>query len=85
MVLVLTDGVPSDVDCPDENYLWQDSQFVVAQLREEGVSVMCLKIGSSQAHICQKIFGLSQTVVCEAINIELAMRSVFKKIRKSIP
>jgi hypothetical protein len=47
--------------------------------------VMCLKIGSSQAHICQKIFGLSQTVVCEAVNIELAMRSVFKKIRKSIP
>ena len=85
MVLVLTDGVPSDVDCPDENYLWQDSQFVVTQLREEGVSVMCLKIGSSQAQICQKIFGLSQTVVCEAVNIELAMRSVFKKIRKSIP
>jgi nitric oxide reductase activation protein len=83
MVLVLTDGVPSDVDCVDENYLWQDSQFVVAQLREEGVSVMCLKIGSLQGQICQKIFGLSHTVVCEADNIELAMRNVLKKIRKS--
>jgi nitric oxide reductase NorD protein len=83
MVLVLTDGVPSDVDCVDENYLWQDSQFVVAQLREEGVSVMCLKIGSLQGQICQKIFGLSHTVVCETDNIELAMRNVLKKIRKS--
>jgi hypothetical protein len=44
-----------------------------------------LKIGASQAHICQKIFGLSQTVFCEADNIELAIRSVLKKIRKSIP
>jgi len=82
MVLVLTDGVPSDVDCTDENYLWQDSQFVVAQLREQGVSVMCLKIGSLQGQICQKIFGLSHTVVCEVDNIELAMRNVLKKIRK---
>lgn len=85
MVLVLTDGVPSDVDCPDDDYLWQDSQFAVAQLNEEGTSVMCLKIGASQAHICQKIFGFSQTVFCEADNIELAIRSVLKKIRKSIP
>jgi len=81
----LTDGVPSDIDCPSENYLWQDSQFAVAQLREEGFSVMCLKIGASQAQICQRIFGLSQTVFCEAANIELAMRSVLKKIRKSFP
>jgi nitric oxide reductase activation protein len=85
MVLVLTDGVPSDVDCPDDDYLWQDSQFAVAQLKEEGTSVMCLKIGASQAHICQKIFGFSQTVFCEADNIKLAIRSVLKKIRKSIP
>jgi nitric oxide reductase NorD protein len=83
MVLVLTDGVPSDVDCPEENYLWQDSQFAVAQLRQEGVSVICLKIGSLQGQICQKIFGLSHTVVCEADKIELAMRNVLKKIRKS--
>lgn len=83
MVLVLTDGVPSDVDCVDENYLWQDSQFAVAQLRDEGFSVMCLKIGALQAQICQKVFGLAQTVFCDAANIELAMRSVLKKIRKS--
>ena len=83
MVLVLTDGVPSDVDCPEENYLWQDSQFAVAQLRQEGVSVICLKIGSLQGQICQKIFGLSHTVVCEADKIELALRNVLKKIRKS--
>lgn len=85
MVLVLTDGVPSDIDCPSEDYLWQDSQFAVAQLREEGLSVMCLKIGASQAQICQRIFGLSHTVFCEATNMELAMRTVLKKIRKSFP
>ena len=85
MILVLTDGVPSDVDCPDENYLWQDSQFAVTQLRNEGVDVMCLKIGSLQGQICQQIFGLSNTVICEAVNIELAMRNVLKKIRKSFP
>jgi nitric oxide reductase activation protein len=85
MVLVLTDGVPSDIDCPSEDYLCQDSQFAVAQLREEGLSVMCLKIGASQAQICQRIFGLSHTVFCEATNMELAMRTVFKKIRKSFP
>jgi hypothetical protein len=85
MILVLTDGLPSDVDCPDENYLWQDSQFAVAQLRSEGLDVMCLKIGSMQGQICQQIFGLSHTVICEAINIELAMRNVLKKIRKSFP
>jgi len=85
IVLVLTDGVPSDIDCPDENYLWQDSQFAVAQLKEEGTSVMCMKIGASQAKICQQIFGVSQTVYCEADNIELAVRNVLKKIRKIIP
>jgi len=85
MVLVLTDGIPSDVDCLDENYLWQDSQFAVTQLREEGVSVMCLKIGVLQGSICQQIFGLSHTVVCEAANIEFAMRNMLKKIRKSFP
>jgi len=85
MVLVLTDGLPSDVDCPGEDYLWQDSQFAVAQLRSECVDVMCLKIGSLQGQICQQIFGLSHTVICEAVNIELAIRNMLKKIRKSFP
>jgi hypothetical protein len=52
---------------------------------EEGTSVMCLKIGASQVKICQQIFGVSQTVFCEADKIELAIRNVLKKIRKSIP
>jgi nitric oxide reductase activation protein len=38
IVLVLTDGVPSDIDCPDENYLWQDSQFAVAQLKKKALA-----------------------------------------------
>lgn len=83
MVLVLTDGVPSDVDVVQENYLLLDAQYAVAQLWEEGVAVNCMKIGSLQARVCQQIFGIPHTVVCEAANMELAMRSVLKKIRKS--
>jgi nitric oxide reductase activation protein len=83
MVLVLTDGIPSDVDVENDNYLLLDAQYAVAQLKDEGVAVNCLKIGSMQGQVCQQIFGIPHTVVCEADNIELAIRSVLKKIRKS--
>lgn len=83
MVLVLTDGIPSDVDVENDNYLLLDAQYAVAQLKDEGVAINCLKIGSMQGQVCQQIFGIPHTVVCEADNIELAIRSVLKKIRKS--
>ena len=82
MVLVLTDGIPSDVDVENDNYLLGCS-IRSGSTKDEGVAVNCLKIGSMQGQVCQQIFGIPHTVVCEADNIELAIRSVLKKIRKS--
>ncbi len=59
LVLVLTDGEPSDVDVPDPLDLVEDSRRAVLGLRSRGIDAFAVVLGTRGAETATRIFGRS--------------------------
>ena len=57
LVLVVTDGEPSDIDVVDKNYLVEDCRKAVQQLSHIGVDVFCVGLDSGGESYLPRIFG----------------------------
>ena len=57
LLLIVTDGEPSDVDVDDRRYLVEDARAAVHELRREGVDVFCVALDSDAESYAERIFG----------------------------
>jgi uncharacterized protein YegL len=57
LVLIVTDGEPSDVDVPDRKYLVEDARKAVQGLAHAGIDVFCVGLDSSADSYLPRIFG----------------------------
>lgn len=57
LALMITDGEPSDVDCPDPSYLRADTRRAVQNLSADGIDCFCIALGSGAAARAAEIFG----------------------------
>ncbi|WP_407165265.1 nitric oxide reductase activation protein NorD [Bradyrhizobium sp. ORS 111] len=57
VLLVLTDGEPSDVDVPDPRYLAEDARRAVQQLRRRGIDIFAFGMGGDRLAQLDRIFG----------------------------
>nr|WP_249159807.1 VWA domain-containing protein [Bradyrhizobium tropiciagri] len=57
VLLVLSDGEPSDIDAPDPQYLTEDARRAVQQLRRRGIDIFAFGIGSGRFARLDRIFG----------------------------
>ncbi|MGE3873734.1 MAG: nitric oxide reductase activation protein NorD [Parvibaculaceae bacterium] len=58
LVLVVTDGEPSDIDVADRKYLVEDARKAVHELAHEGTDVFCVGLDGGGEHYLPRIFGL---------------------------
>jgi hypothetical protein len=57
LVLVLTDGEPSDIDVPDPRDLVEDSRRAVLALRSRGIDAFAVVLGGGGADSAARMFG----------------------------
>ncbi|MGY3446467.1 nitric oxide reductase NorD protein [Bradyrhizobium sp. USDA 4473] len=57
VLLVLTDGEPSDIDVPDPQYLVEDARRAAQQLRRRGTDIFAFGIGEHKFPQLDRIFG----------------------------
>lgn len=57
LVLVVTDGEPSDVDVPDRTYLTEDARKAVQELSHAGIDVFCVGLVTGESPYLDRIFG----------------------------
>lgn len=57
LVMVITDGEPSDIDVPDRNYLVEDARIAVQSLAHRGIDVFCVGLESDAESALPRIFG----------------------------
>lgn len=62
LVLVVTDGEPSDVDVKDPNYLIEDARKAVLELAAQGIDVFAVGLVESGHSALPQIFGQRNTV-----------------------
>lgn len=57
LLLIVTDGEPSDTDVSDRRYLVEDSRKAVQSLAHEGIDVFCVGLDSGGDSYLTRIFG----------------------------
>ncbi len=63
LLLVLTDGEPSDIDVSDDRMLIEDSRKAVRELDREGIYTYCINLDSRADDYVADIFGNQYTVI----------------------
>ena len=63
LLLVLTDGRPSDIDVPDEHALVADTRQAVQELAQQGIHSHCISLDPQADAYVHDIFGQHATVV----------------------
>lgn len=67
LVLVVTDGEPSDVDVSDRKYLVEDARKAVIALGNEGIDVFCVGLDSGGDSYLTRIFGRRNVVQIDRV------------------
>lgn len=63
LMLILTDGQPSDVDVPDERLLIEDARQSVKELDQQGIFTYCINLDPKADAYVSDIFGHQYTVI----------------------
>ena len=61
VLVVVTDGEPSDIDVEDDAYLVEDARHAVARARGQGLDVFCVALGAAADKAGTGIFGRRNT------------------------
>ena len=63
LMLILTDGQPSDVDAPDERLLIEDARQSVRELDQQGIFTYCINLDPKADAYVSDIFARQYTVI----------------------
>jgi len=63
LMLVLTDGEPSDIDVDDEQLLIQDAKKAVQELDQDGIYTYCINLDPKADEYVSDIFGRQYTII----------------------
>jgi nitric oxide reductase NorD protein len=85
LVILLTDGAPSDIDVTDPEYLIQDTRASVSEALNKGVDCFCLTLDAHAEAWVQRIFGMKHyRIVDDPLSLPSQLSQVFSQIA-SVP
>lgn len=67
LLLIITDGEPSDIDVEDDAYLVEDARAAVHALNRDGIDAFCVALDSKAQSSAERIFGRRNVVTFSAI------------------
>jgi nitric oxide reductase NorD protein len=62
LLLLVSDGEPSDIDIADRRYLVEDARRAVISLRHQGIDVFCVGLDAGGDSYLTRIFGRSNVI-----------------------
>ncbi len=68
LLLVISDGEPSDIDVKDKNYLVEDARKVVRSNSRLGIDTFCVGLDAGGDNYLHKIFGRKNVAVIDNID-----------------
>ena len=67
LLLIITDGEPSDLDIKDPRYLIEDARRSVQSLSHQGIDVFCVGLATDATPYLDTIFGSKNSVIVDRI------------------
>ncbi|QWD89449.1 nitric oxide reductase activation protein NorD [Polynucleobacter sp. MWH-CaK5] len=80
LLLVLTDGKPSDIDVKDENILIADARQSVKELSNEGIYTYCINLDPQADEYVADIFGKKYTIIDQLEKLPEQLPKVFMSL-----
>jgi nitric oxide reductase NorD protein len=77
LMLVITDGEPSDVDCPDEKWLVHDTRKAVQALQAQGIFTWCINLDPTCDETVRSIYGSRYTIVDHLAKLPDSLAQLF--------
>ena len=68
LLLVISDGEPSDIDVKDKKYLVEDACKVVRSVSRLGIDTFCVGLDSGGDNYLNKIFGRRNVAVIDNLD-----------------
>jgi Mg-chelatase subunit ChlD len=82
VIIMMTDGVPSDIDVFDPEYLVEDARTVVHQSKKSGIDIYGLVMDSTAEEQTKKIFGSSHSrIVSNTQSLTMHLESLYRQIK----
>ncbi len=82
LLLVLTDGEPSDIDVDDDQHLIRDTHKAVQELEQEGIYTHCINLDPKADEYVSDIFGNRYTVIDKVERLPEKLPQLFMALTK---
>ena len=82
LLLVLTDGEPSDIDAADDRQLIEDAHKAVQELDQEGIYTYCINLDPNADDYVQDIFGKQYLVIDKVERLPEQLPKLFMALTK---
>ncbi|MBI1284742.1 MAG: VWA domain-containing protein [Thiobacillus sp.] len=82
LMLILTDGKPSDVDAHDERLLIEDARQAVKELDQDGIFTYCISLDPKADEYVGDIFGRQFTVIDHIARLPEKLPALFMALTK---
>ena len=80
VVILVTDGAPSDIDVYDPEYLIEDARASVNQISKDGIDCFCLTLDAQGEAYVRRIFGKNYRIVDDPLSLPVQLSTVFSQI-----
>ena len=82
LLLILTDGRPSDIDVADDRWLVDDARQAVLELDQQGVYTQCISLDADADAYVRDIFGLRHTVIDQVARLPERLPHLFLSLTR---
>jgi len=83
LLLVVTDGEPSDVDVDDSRYLVEDARTAVHSLNRSGIDTFCVVLDSDVRSYADRIFGRRGTAALASVEqLPMQLPAIFYRLTR---
>jgi nitric oxide reductase activation protein len=82
LLLILTDGEPSDIDVDDDQMLLQDTRRAVQELDREGIYSYCINLDRRADDYVEDIFGKHYSVIDHVEKLPQKLPELFLSLTK---
>ncbi|APO77184.1 von Willebrand factor A domain-containing protein (plasmid) [Rhizobium etli 8C-3] len=83
LLLVITDGEPSDVDMDDDRYLVEDARVAVQHLNRHGIDTFCVALDGAARSCADRVFGKRGTATMSSVDhLPIQLPKIFYKLTR---
>ncbi len=82
LLLILTDGEPSDIDVEDDEYLIRDTKKAVDEISSKGMHSYCITLDKKADDYIQDVFGHQYTVIDHVDRLPEKLPQLFMSLTK---